>query len=349
MRRALTFCAIATVLFMLFSLPASASDASEEYLEKFYEAFGGEQLSGRIGVEELLSEIILALTDGGGRIFTFLAFSLGGAMLVAASSMLTEGKSVQSATVGLVVIGMYSQIYELAGYAMEALEKMSEMFFTLIPIMCGVTLAGGGVSTAGAEATSMGIVFGAVSGVLTPLFLPLVSLMLVISVCASLGGEQVGTFFARVRSVFIFFLGIATSVLLGGVALQRVICSAKDSAAMRVAKYSASGLLPIIGTTVSASLSSLASGLDYAKSIIGAQGIYVILVTALSPLVLILAYRMVLSLSCTLLSFIGAEGGARPFSYLTFSFDALLSVYAVSLLLYTFEIVMFMKSGVSLI
>ena len=58
---------------------------------------------------------------------------------------------------------------------------------------------------------------------------------------------------------------------------------------------------------------------------------------------------MILSLLGGLLSFLGAGEGAGGLSYLCFSLDALLSVYGVSMLLYIFELVMFMKSGVAIL
>lgn len=350
MKRCIWFLAVFTSLFAFFSFSVSAEGSADEYLEEFYGAFGtDEELTDKIGIEAILSELLSALSGGGGDILEFSAFTLGAVMLIALASTLSEHRHVTSAVTALSVIGIYGGIYKLITVSVAALSEMSRMFFALIPIATGLTLAGGGVSSAGAEATAMGAVFGAVSGIFVPLLLPLVSLMFALSACAALGGAEVRSLFLRVRSVFLWLLGIVTAVLMGGIALQSVISGAKDSASIRIAKYSASGLLPVIGGTVSASLSSLAAGLSYAKSIIGVQAIYVLLTVALSPLVLILAYRMILSVFGGLLSFLGAGEGAGGLSYLCFSLDALLSVYGVSMLLYIFELVMFMKSGVALL
>ena len=351
MRRALWVLTVFISFALVFTVPSYAKEKSHEgYLESFHELVGESgELSEKIGIEELFSEILSAISSHGGKIVEFSAFVLGGVMLIALASLLSQHRGVQSAVTALIIAGMYGFVYELVSTTQKALEGMSGMFFSLIPIMSGVTLAGGGVSSAGAEATAMGAVFGAVGGIFTPLLLPLVSLMFALSVSASLGGAELRSLFSKARSVFMWLLGIVTAVLLGAIALQSVICSAKDSAAMRVAKYSASGLLPVIGGTVSASLSSLASGLSYAKSIIGAEAIYVLLTLALSPLVLILAYRLVISIASGLLSLVGTDSSSGALFQLTFSFDALLSVYSVSLVLYIFEIVMFMKSGVALL
>lgn len=351
MRRAVLAVMLFVTAASFFVTPSYAvGDSAEGYLDELYDILGtDESFTDSIGVEALLSELLSAISENGGRAAGFAAYILGGVILISLASLITDRRGARSAVAALVVIGAYGQIYSLAAGAVESLEKMSKTFFSLIPIMSGVTLGGGGVSSAGAEAVAMGTVFGTVSGVFTPLLLPLCSAMLALSVGTALGCAEIGAIFSRVRSFFLWLLGIVTSLLLGCVALQGVICAAKDSAAMRVAKFSASGLLPVVGGTVSASLASLASGLSYAKSIIGAQAIYVIFTVAVSPILLMLIYRLTVSMACGLLSFLGSDGGGGALSNLTFSLDAILSVYLVSTILYTFEILMFMKSGVAIL
>ncbi len=345
------FCILVfTFLTLSFcSVCSAAEDTAEDYLEQFYDIFGTEsELSEEIGVEALLSEIVSSFS-GGGDILAFSAFVLGAVIVIALASLLCESRYAAAAATALAVIGIYGKIYGLVESAVAALSEMSEMFSALIPIAAGVTLAGGGVNGAAAEAAAMGTVFGAVSGIFLPILLPLVAFMLALCVCASLGGGEIRSLFLRARSLFMWLLGIVSAVLMGGIALQGVICSARDSAAMRIAKYSASGLLPVIGGTVSASLSSLAAGLSYAKSVIGAQAIYVFLTLAVAPLLMMLLYRAILSVGGGLLSFLGVGEGGGGLSYLCFSLDALISVYGVSVLLYIFEVIMFMKSGVAIL
>ena len=351
MKRIMSVIFIFIALGSAFTTTAHAlDDTAQGYLEEFYRLFGtSEELSDRIGIEALLSELLSSLSGSGGAISSFCLYVLGAAMLVAMASLISDKRYVTSAVCALVTVGICERIYRLVLGAQEALSGMSDAFLSLVPIATGVTLAGGGANSAGAEAASMGLVFGVVSGILTPLVLPLICMMLALSVCSALGGAEVRLLFARVRSVFLWIFGIASSILMGGIALQGVISSAKDSAAMRLAKYSASGLLPVIGGTVSASLSSLAAGLSYAKSIIGAQAIYTLVALAIAPLVTMLLYRLILCVGGGLLSFFGEPLGACPFSYVCFSIDALLALYGVSVLLYVFEIVMFMKSGVAIL
>ena len=127
-----------------------------------------------------------------------------------------------------------------------------------------------------------------------------------------------------------------------------MIASSADSAAMRAAKYTA-GLIPVVGGTVSGALSTLAAGLSYAKGIIGIGAIAVILGMALSPLILLLLYRLALSISLTLSELLGAAVMAKALSAFRFSLDSLIAVYALSAVIYIFEILLFVKIGVAML
>lgn len=349
MRRCLYVIALAIMLLSLFSVSVCAQ-GSEDYVNDFLHVIGrGEDFAENIGIDALIEQIGLALLEQGGRITAFFGFVIGATLLIALASLLTNDKHTAIGVSAIVAAGAVGFIFEVADSAARSLEQMSGLFLSLIPIMSGVTLAGGGVSSAGAEAVAMGGIFGTVSGLMTPIIFPLVSVMLALSAVSALGGGVSSAALSRVRAVFLWLLGIATVIMLGGISLQTVICASKDSMTMRMAKYSASGLLPIIGSTVSASLSSLAAGLSYAKGIIGAGGIYVFLLSALTPLLLALIYRAALSLASGFLSFLGASEGAATLGGIVYSLDALLSVYSISVILYVFELIMFMKSGVAIL
>ena len=149
------------------------------------------------------------------------------------------------------------------------------------------------------------------------------------------------------KSFFSWGIGILCAVSTAALAIQSVVASAKDSASLRAARYAASGLIPIVGSTVASALSTLAGGLAYAKSTVGATSIAVILTLALVPLASLLMYRLALSLVITFLNFADCSGGVRCFSAFRSALDSLTAIYSLSMIVCILEIVIFMKSGVS--
>ena len=114
---------------------------------------------------------------------------------------------------------------------------------------------------------------------------------------------------------------------------------------MRAVRYAASGLIPVVGSTVSGAISTLAAGLGYARSIVGGGAILVILYMALSPLILLLIYRLTLTLGGIFAYFSGSAMASRIFSSYRYALDMTVTVYSLSALIYLFEIIIFTVIG----
>ena len=172
---------------------------------------------------------------------------------------------------------------------------------------------------------------------------------LAMGLAAAVGGEATGNIGKYSRNLFMWIFGIATALIMGFLSLQTLISTASDSAAMRTAKYVASGYLPLVGGTVSASLSTLAAGLSYAKGVVGASAIIVLVMLFMSPLLLAFSYRISLSLASGFAGLLGISSAEKSFSSFRSAFDILIALYSLSCILYIFEIVLFIKSGVAVL
>ena len=81
------------------------------------------------------------------------------------------------------------------------------------------------------------------------------------------------------------------------------------------------------------------------RDIILIGSVLVIVTIALAPLAVLLLYRLALSLSIGLLEFVGASV-KEPFSAFRYSLDTLIATYCISVIIYVFEIILFLKGGV---
>ena len=349
MKKATRVLFLAAFLFGIFSVNASASEA-DKLTSEFFSVIGGSPRDlEKIGIDAVLSELLSALSSGGGALGKFAALALGGAMAIALSSLLAESRYAGRAVSAAVTSLLFLSLVGVLGEARDVLLDLTALFSSISPIMSAITLAGGGTSAAATEALGVSLVLSLVSGGIVPLLLPLAIATAPLSAISALSPETVGGVGSRIKGVYMWLMGIVTAVLVGTLSLQSVIASAKDGAAMRAAKYSASGLIPVVGGTVSASLGTLGAGLSYAKSIVGAEAVWVMVSLAASPLVMMLAYRFIISVSVMLLELVGAPDGARAYGALATSLDLSAAAYTVSVLLFIFEIILFMKSGVAVL
>lgn len=347
------------VIFALFTLPVAANEVPEGYLSEFdgilpegYEDFSdADKLSSLVGIDALLSVIIGAVTGEGTALGAFFLLLLGTLALshLAAAFKTPLSDTVDAAVSTVSALLVFGALFPVFSEAMQTVTALSSFFSLAVPIMTGITLAGGGVASSAVQAVGMNFTVSIVGALASRAFVCVAAFAFSLGLISSFGDEGAAALSRGVRSVFGWLLGIVTALVVGALSLQTVISSATDSAAMRAAKYAAQGIIPVVGGTVSGALSTLATGLSYAKDIIGSGAIGVMLVSSLSPLVVMLLYRLALSVAASLADTLSSGGAMRSLSAFRFAADTVIALYSLSVLTYIFEIILFMKGGVGVV
>ena len=359
---------IAVLLFFLLSVTSFAksdtaytvsSDIAEEKWNEFLEIVpegsisfdgDGDVLSG-VGIDALLHELINAFRGSLGGAFSFLMLTFGVCILLLAADSLSEigGGFGEHVTAGVSLISsllIFFGIRSLIASVKNGLLTLSSFFAALIPVITGVSAAGGAANTAAAEAFNMNLTLTIVERASTLLLLPLALSLFALSLISGIESRGVSSVAGSLRGAFMWILGIGAAVVIGAVSMQSVIAGAKDSAYLRAAKYAASGMIPVVGSTVSQALATLAGGLSFVKSTVGIASVMIILSIALSPLVSLVLYRAAISFGISFLQIAGSGGGVRMFSAFKTALDTLIAVYSMSTTIYISEIIVFVKSGV---
>ena len=149
-----------------------------------------------------------------------------------------------------------------------------------------------------------------------------------------------------IKTCFITVLGIMTTLLAGTLALQTLIGSAKDSLALRGVKYAVSGMIPIVGGSISSAISALVAGVNLAKGTAASAAIFVLISIIGAPLTELLLFRFAFSLCLAFLKMTGGALGVKTLSSAASAFDALISVFAFSGVVLILEVVVFLRMGV---
>ena len=348
------------VIIPLFSTICYAEDAADKYISEFEEAvpdgiFDGDldssELQSSLGIDSLISELVSLVSREKGSIVGFFMTLVGMLVLLSAASAVSGSLStVVSAAVGTVVsVSVFSSVYGIFSSVSSAISEANEFFASIIPVSVGITSLGGGTFVAGVQATGMAMTAAAISKLWGTAFTAVSGLGLSMSLLSSYGGNATASVSKWIKKTLSWFLGIATAAIAGTLSLQTMVASARDSAAMRAAKYAASGMIPVVGSAVSSALSTLASGISYVKGIVGGGAIFVLISLLISPLVLILLYRLALSFASFLAEFFDVTVAHKIFCAYLYSIDSVITVYVLSSLIYIFEIILFVKSGVALL
>ena len=345
---------IIVVIVGSFPLEISAKEV-EEYIEDFesilpdgYESItdSPEKIISFFGIDGLLSECLEIIGGEDGLIASFFLTALSLAVMISVASL--SGAPCLDVTrrgVGLIAsVSLGAGLLPLFLSLSEALSEASAFFSSFIPIATAVSLGSGASLTASAGSVGMGVTLSVVGGAGGAAMTAISSLCLALGMLAPLGSTECAALLRSVRSLFFRVLGLFTAIFVGSLSLQSVLTSAADSAALRSARYVASGLIPIVGSTVAGALSTLASGMSYVKSVVGVGAVWVIASVFLPPLLTLLLYRLAVGLASSVSE--SLSGSSEPFSSVCSALDMLTAVYSLSALVYVFEIVLFMKGGV---
>lgn len=344
----------------LFSLLAvsAAAESDEDILNDFdaivpdgVELSSGD-LASKIGIDSVLSEIIAAFTDKSSEMASFFLFLLGFAAvlsLVGNSGPLGGkklGANTEVAVCTVASVSIFSALYGVAQTIRTSLLTVTDFFASLIPIITVINTSGGAVSSAEVQATNMSFTLAILEKFCTGTLMPVCFAIFSLAFVGTLGVGGVSSFSRGVRSFFMWGVGIVSAILAATVAMQGVVASAADNAALRAARYAATSIIPIVGSSVASAISTLGGGLAFVKGTVGVGSVVVILIVTLAPLISLLLYRLAFSLSLIFLEFAGAEGGIRTFTSFRSALDSLIAVYAMAVLVCVVELIVFLMGGV---
>ena len=302
-----------------------------------------------VGFDSLLSEVISVINGEMPSFLVFLFLLIGCAVIVALVTQLGDGVSSiarygVAVAVGCVVL---FKVFPLLTASADALGEIGTFFTSLLPIVVGgAALSGGGVATTSGVGMSLTLSF--IGGV-TSLVFPLIGATLILAVISALSTDILAIPLDTVRKHLVRTFGIMTAVIGGLFSLQTSVASVGDGATIRALKYAVGNSIPVVGGAVSGTLSTLVGGLGYAMGVIGGGGVAVILSLSLSPLVKLFLYRFAFFVVGLFLDLFPQGEGSRLISAISGGLDALIAVLSLSVAVYLLEIVVVMKSVISIL
>ena len=301
----------------------------------------------RIGAEALLGECIRVFKGEGTAVLRFLLLSLSLSAISAICSALCSdvyplvARCASLISLFAIVRCLMPLVDEVAG----AIVAMGEFLLSILPILTGISVTLGHTATATSQATAMSLTLSFFGGEGARSLTMIVKCLFILAV-SSVFTKEGGKLMATLKNIFMWGLGIITTLLSGVMSVQTLISRSADNATMMATRYAISNMLPLAGGVVSGAMSTLVGGMSYYASVVGSGAIAVIVLTALTPLISLLMYKLALSVVLIFTAFIGnnaIEGGVKAVSG---ALDALIALYAVTTVIYAVEVMLFLRQGI---
>ena len=210
------------------------------------------------------------------------------------------GKSVNalhicaSIAVGTLLLGKTSSMITLGT---ETVSKLSDYGKLLLPVMASALAAQGGTTGAATIYAGTAAFDAVLSAAIGKLLVPMVYLYLAASVAASAVGEtMLGKLRDLIKWLMSWGLKIVLYIFTGYISITGVISGSVDASAIKAAKLTISGVVPVVGGILSDASEAVLVSAGVMKNSVGVYGMIVIAAIWLSPFLTLGIHYLLLKL-----------------------------------------------------
>jgi stage III sporulation protein AE len=195
---------------------------------------------------------------------------------------------------------------EAIGYAKHAIQSMNDFMLSTVPLVVTLLAASGALASAAFFQPVLVFAVHLISNVVFLVVFPLVFFAALLDIVSALSPRyQLTRLAGLLRTGGIAVLGLSLTAFIGITSVQGLGKGIADGVAMRVAKFSAKTLVPVIGSALSDAAETVVSASLLVKNAVGIAGLVIIACIALFPALKILALSFIYSGSAALMQPLG--------------------------------------------
>ena len=241
---------------------------------------------------------------------------------------------------------VYGQIKMVSDF----FDRINSLIVSVIPVTGAVYAMGGNVSTAVASSGGMYAFLAVSEGICAKTVIPVSCICIALALCRGVAPHiNLQGIASGMKKCYTFVLGMIMTILLAILSTQTSLTAAADTTAARAAKMVASSAIPVVGGSVAETLRTIASGVQYTKSVVGVSGIVVILMLLLPTLISLLLTRLALIFAGSVAELLGCEGESRLIRELDSVWGFMIAVVAMCSVMFIFAMTIFIKTTVAIL
>lgn len=299
------------IFLLALTMPVSAMDITppsvppdvEELMPAQTENFGqGLWTVIKEGVEKFAPELTAAAGS---------CMALTAVVLLASVLNATPGNSkkvVRYVTTLALTTIMLGQANTLINLCAETVRQISDYGKLLLPVMTAALAAQGGASEATALYAGTALFNTVLSSIISKLLIPLVFIYLSLAAANSATGEDL---LKKLRDFIKWLMTWSLKTILyiftGYLSITGVIAGTADAAAIKAAKLTISGVVPVVGGILSDASEAVIVGAGVMKNAVGVYGLLAVAAILITPFLRIGAQYLMLKLTAGMCSVFGVK------------------------------------------
>lgn len=298
------------------------------------------------GLLELLGEVIPkiqpALAEGVGTCLRITAVVL----LISMVRHLSGAVGRASELAGTVAVGflLLDASNSLIALGAETVTQISDYGKLLLPVMTSAMAAGGGTTASASLYLGTALFDSLLSTAISVLLIPLIYIFLALAAANSALGEDVLKQMKDfVKWLVTWALKTVLYIFTGYMGITGVVSGSTDAAALKAAKLTISGVVPVVGGILSDASEAVLVGADVVKNAAGVYGLLAILAIWIGPFLQIGVQYLLLKLTAAICGIFGVKSTVQLVQDFTTAMGLLLAMTGAVCLMLLISTVCFMK------
>lgn len=203
----------------------------------------------------------------------------------------------------LIVIIAFKNILSSTKNTINLIMSQMQIVF---PILITLLASIGSIASISIYNPLVAILTGVVSIVFNNFLYPLFIVIFILAILGNLTDTvKLGKLSGFLMSAFKWTIGIVFTIFTGFLSVQGISAGKYDSVSIKATKFAMKSYIPIIGSYVSDGMDFLILGSVLVKNSIGLIGVIILFITILSPILMIIIYKLALQLSSGILEMTG--------------------------------------------
>lgn len=241
----------------------------------------------------------------------------------------------------LLLLGNANSMINLCTQTVQAISDYSKL---LLPVMTGALAAQGGMTSATAIYAGTALFNTVLTSLIAKLLVPLVYVFLALSAANSAAGEQI---LMKMRDFVKWLMtwGLKTILYIftGYMSITGVITGTADAAAVKAAKLTISGVIPVVGGILSDASETVIVSAGVMKNAVGLYGLLAIVAIWITPFLQIGTQFLLLKLTAVLCSVLGVKNATDLIEDFSGAMGILLGMIGAVSFLMLISMICFMK------
>lgn len=236
--------------------------------------------------------------------------SFGMLLLCSLISSLTQGNEKVGNCISAVALGtlLLENSKSLIQLGTRTVTEISEYGKLLLPVMTTAMAAQGGFTSSAALYGGTAMFLNILSSMISKLLVPLVYLFLALAVAhGALGDELLKRARDFLKWLSIWSLKSILYVFTGYMGITGVVSGTTDAAALKAAKLTISGVVPVVGGILSDASEAVLVGAGVVKNTAGIYGILAVIAVCIGPFIKIGIHYLMLKFTAVLAGVVGSK------------------------------------------